>query len=189
MNVVIGTIASGEKVDADVKSELHKFLKLHCNHALAVEMEGYGFLESCRQHQDVHGLLVRGISDLVENKDGVERLGSQPYASENAAAFTFALIQQLYSTEIAKRVPSADEGKQLVAVACDLYPTGIKELDVWARAGGRVADVAVSPNGRTQWMEAVRWMRNGGRGATLVGLLDVMLEDFPAHPEVILLRG
>lgn len=189
VNVVTGTIASGEKVDADVESELHKFLKLHCNHALAVEMEGYGFLESCRQHQDVHGLLVRGISDLVVAKEEAEELDSQPYASENAAAFIFALIQQLYSKGVTNRLPTADEGKQLVAVACELYPGGIKELDIWARAGGHVADIAVSPNGRMQWMDAIRWMRNGGRGATLNGLLEVMLEDFPSHPEVIQLRG
>ncbi|MBO3273485.1 5'-methylthioadenosine/S-adenosylhomocysteine nucleosidase, partial [Hymenobacter defluvii] len=97
INIVTGTIASGEKVDGAVTSELHTFLQQHCNHALAVEMEGFGFLEAARQHPQVHALVVRGISDLVDDKSKSEGLGSQPYASANAAAFTIALIKQLYS--------------------------------------------------------------------------------------------
>jgi nucleoside phosphorylase len=189
VQVVTGTIAAGEKVDAAITSELHQFLNLHCNHALAVEMEGFGFLEACRQHQAVHGLLVRGISDLVDNKGITDKLGSQPYASANAAAFTIALIKQLYSKEATNRLPTVEEGKRLVALASNLYSGGIRDMSIWERAGGKVADIAVSPSGRTQWQDAVRMLTNGGRGATLTILLDEMLEDFPYHPDLIQLRG
>jgi adenosylhomocysteine nucleosidase len=189
VQVITGTIAAGEKVDAAITSELHQFLKVHCNHALAVEMEGFGFLEACRQHHAVHGLLVRGISDLVDNKNNTEELGSQPYASANAAAFTIALIKQLYSKEAINRLPTADEGRRLVVLAGDLYSGGIRDVSIWERAGGKVADIAVSPSGRTQWQDAIRMLTNGGRGATLTRLLDEMLEDFPHHPDLIQLQG
>ncbi|GAB3857100.1 hypothetical protein GCM10028822_30260 [Hymenobacter terrigena] len=187
IKVLTGTIASGEKVDSDVESELHHFLHLHCNHALAVEMEGFGFLEASRQHQQVHALLVRGISDLVNNKGQSEALGSQPYASANAAAFTIGLIRQLYSREVFNRLPTPAEAKQLVTVASELYPSGIQTGSIWERAGGRVADIAVSQNGRAQWQEAARWLRTGGRGGTFATLLEEMMQDYPDNPALLAL--
>ncbi|RAK70323.1 5'-methylthioadenosine/S-adenosylhomocysteine nucleosidase [Hymenobacter edaphi] len=189
VNIVTGTIASGEKVDGAVTSELHRFLQEHCNHALAVEMEGFGFLEAARQHPQVHALIVRGISDLVDDKSKSDGLGSQPYASANAAAFTIALIKQLYSTTYTKRLPTPEEAKQLIAIASELYSGGIRDAAIWERAGGRVSDIAVSPNGRTQWQDAMRHMRNGGRGASFSKLLDEMLEDFPDKVELLSIRG
>jgi len=39
-------------------------------------MDGYGFLKAARQYSNVHALIVRGISDLVENKSAADKQGS-----------------------------------------------------------------------------------------------------------------
>lgn len=92
ISVLAGTIASGEKVDASYKSDLHKHIKENANHALAIEMEGLGFLTVCWTRPSVKSLLLRGISDLVNDKGEMDGKGSQPYASQNVAAFLFGLI-------------------------------------------------------------------------------------------------
>ncbi|MBO3272386.1 effector-associated domain EAD1-containing protein, partial [Hymenobacter defluvii] len=78
---------------------------------------------------------------------------------------------------------------QLIAIASNLYSGGIRDIGIWERAGGRVADITISLNGRAQWQEAIRHVRNGGRGASFAKLLDEMLEDFPDNEELSLLRG
>jgi len=177
VQVYTGTIASGEKVDASVKSELHKFLRTHCGHALAIEMEGYGFLKAARQHPNTQALLLRGISDLVDDKDGADYRGSQPYASANAAAFIIAFVQHLYAPSAPPRLPTTEETQRLANLASELYPSGIREAGIWERAGGLVADIAVSGTGRVQWHDVGRHLRNGGRGATFGRLLQQMMED------------
>ncbi|WP_198174755.1 phosphorylase family protein [Spirosoma arboris] len=190
VNVQTGTIAAGEKVDASVESDLHKFLKVHCNHALAIEMEGFGFLEACRQHPSVEGLLIRGISDLVDDKSASDAGGSQPYATHNAAVFTFELIKQLYSEVKGERLPTDEERKLFVKLACELYPGGIRENSVWDRAGGQIAAIAISNNGKSQWLEAIRLISNGGGGkVTFNSILEAMLEDHESNRELIQLRG
>ncbi|MBF9223778.1 phosphorylase family protein [Hymenobacter ruricola] len=188
VQVYTGTIASGEKVDASVESELHQFLRVHCGHALAIEMEGYGFLKAARQHPATQALLLRGISDLVEDKQGADRRGSQPYACANAAAFVIAFVQQLYAVSAPPRLPTADEARRLAELASELYAGGIRDADIWNRAGGRIADIAVGSTGRMQWLDAARHLRNGGRGITFGQLLAEMLEDHPGNQDLTELR-
>lgn len=66
VNVLTGTIASGEQVNTSKISELSSFLSSHCDHASAIEMEGLGFLEACRPYPHIQSLLMRGISDLID---------------------------------------------------------------------------------------------------------------------------
>lgn len=190
IEVYTGTVASGEKVDASTGSELHKFLQVHCNHALAIEMEGYGFLEAARQHPSTDALLIRGISDLVDNKAASDAGGSQPYATENAATFTINLIKHLYSSIIKSRFPTDAERKQFVSIATELYPSGVREDSIWERAGGKVSAVPLSTNGKSQWLEGIRLISNGGGGdITFNSLLDTMLEDYESNEILIKLRG
>ena len=95
ISVHLGVIASGEKVDASDKSDLHKLIKVNASHALAIEMEGLGFLTVCRTRPSIKSLLLRGISDLVNDKGEMDGKGSQKYASRNVVAFLFGLISEL----------------------------------------------------------------------------------------------
>lgn len=190
IDIYTGTVASGEKVDASTGSDLHKFLQVHCNHALAIEMEGYGFLEAARQHPSTDALLVRGISDLVDNKAASDAGGSQPYATRNAATFIVHLIKLLYSNVVQGRFPTDAERKQFVSIVTELYPGGVRENSIWERAGGKVSAVSLGTNGKSQWLEAIRLISNGGGGdITFNSLLDTMLEDYESNEALIQLRG
>jgi hypothetical protein len=63
--------------------------------ALALEMEGYGFLKAAHAHSGLEALVVRGISDLLEGKADADKGGSQERASRHAAAFAFQVLAKL----------------------------------------------------------------------------------------------
>lgn len=93
--VFIAPIASGEKVLASRLAALSKFLRANYGDALAIEMEGWGFLEAVHANHDVRGLIVRGISDLVDGKSKADAAGSQVRAVRHASAFVFEVLSKL----------------------------------------------------------------------------------------------
>jgi nucleoside phosphorylase/tetratricopeptide (TPR) repeat protein len=93
--VHIGPIAAGEKVVSSRRSQIFKFLRESYSDALAVEMEGSGFLRSVYANENVQALLVRGISDLVTKKAASDAAGNQATASEIASAFAFEVLANL----------------------------------------------------------------------------------------------
>jgi nucleoside phosphorylase len=89
---VRGAIASGEKV---IKTrscrEYNVFANMDRN-CLAVDMESYGFAQAVRVSfdHDVQALVIRGISDLIEGKEGSK---NQDVAAHHAALFARAVLE------------------------------------------------------------------------------------------------
>jgi nucleoside phosphorylase len=177
-----GTIASGEKVDASIDSDLHQFLKQNASHALAIEMEGLGFLEVCRMRPLVRTLLLRGISDLVDDKGQMDGKGSQLYASANVAGFLFGLLEQL---DFSDSTTERNREQKLVEIMCKLYPGGLRENQIWIAAGGNLSLVNLGQSGKGQWVEAIRILKLGGGGnITMDSLIKTVAEEYQDNKDV-----
>jgi len=90
--VHIGPLAAGEKVLASMQSDVARLLKDTYGDTLAIEMEGHGFLHAVRVNQMVYGLVIRGISDLIDDKTEADASGAQRIAARHAAAFAFQVL-------------------------------------------------------------------------------------------------
>ena len=201
----VGPIASGENVVSSTDSDVYKFLKQQCSDALAIEMEGFGFLAAMHANEKVPALLVRGISDLIDNKNGADSTGSQEVASIHAAAFVMDILSRVRLPEreaeigttpsvsaSSQTTPSGvtlsedDFWRQLNALAARIYPRGPEDNDIWERAGGDLASIARHIQGRAAWFSALRTLKMGGGGVGLnVGrLFKAMSDDFPQNTEL-----
>ncbi len=177
VSVYSGTIASGDKVVASINSELFIFLKTNCSHALAVDMEGLGFLEACRPYPLIKSILIRGISDLIGGKSDSDKKGSQLYASNNATEFLFGFIDFLC---IRQDVPTSTLREKLFEIAAKLYPEGIRDQGLWRRSGGDLSLVQLNTTGKAQWIDALRLVENGGGGnISFDSIIREMKNDYP----------
>ena len=107
--VFVAPIAAGEKVIASRESELFQFLRASYNDEIAVEMEGFGFLRAALAYPNVQTLVIRGISDLIKDKNAVDpKEGSeearQKRASQNASAFAFEVLAKLQAKKTPKEI-------------------------------------------------------------------------------------
>jgi nucleoside phosphorylase len=91
-NALVAPIAAGEKVVASMDSPEFRALRKFTSDAVAVEMEGAGFLSGAHLNLGVNALVVRGISDRIEGKATADAAGSQPRAARHAAAFAFQCL-------------------------------------------------------------------------------------------------
>jgi nucleoside phosphorylase len=94
-DAIVRPIAAGEKVLVSESSEDLKRVRATYTDAYAVAMEDHGFATAIRGHPSVCFAVVRGISDLIENKKEADRTGSHEIAARNAAAFAFEMLAGL----------------------------------------------------------------------------------------------
>jgi nucleoside phosphorylase len=90
----VGPIAAGEKVVTDFASVVGQLIRANCGDALAIEMEGAGFLYGAWANAARLAMVIRGISDLVSDKTAEHDRKWQPIAARHAAAFAFELLDQ-----------------------------------------------------------------------------------------------
>lgn len=177
----VQTIASGEKVVASNQSVAFTYLKKYCSDAVAVDMEGSGFLIAARPYHS-HAIEVRGISDLIENKTEADAEGSQPRAAANAAAFCFEMINQIETENM--KLPDTNTlefRKKLVNELVTLYPQGPEQDDIWKRAGGDVSIFINFTSRKSQWFNAIEklYSGGGGKGISIISLLNEVKDDYP----------
>lgn len=96
-HVFAAPIAAGEKILASTSSYEWQFLNACYDDALAIETEGYGFFQTAHANPQVEALIIRGISDLISNKQEADAAHFQEIASRHASAFTFEVIARLAS--------------------------------------------------------------------------------------------
>ena len=111
----VGPIAGGERVVASTRSATAEFLRKHYSDALAIEMEGRGFLEGVNINSLVLGGVVRGISDLLSDKAQADQAGSQPLAADSASAAAFEILDGLAPTERTKEPKAGPKPEKLPA--------------------------------------------------------------------------
>ncbi|MDX2099563.1 MAG: 5'-methylthioadenosine/S-adenosylhomocysteine nucleosidase [Leptolyngbyaceae cyanobacterium bins.59] len=107
--VFVAPIAAGERVIASTQSEIFQFLQSNYGDAIAVEMEGLGFLEATRANQRVSAMVIRGISDLIDGKEKSDKAGSQETASRHASAFACEILAKLSLVFIENKRESFDK--------------------------------------------------------------------------------
>ena len=75
----------------------------------------------------------------------------------------------------------------LVETACDLYPSGPMDSEIWARAGGDASKLDTSGTGQQQWQAAIRKARIGSKVRT-GDLIAAMREDYPLNDHLAYLQ-
>lgn len=104
--VLFGPIAAGDKVVASTANPTYQRIKQYYNDTLGLEMEAFGFATAIQKHRHIHGLVIRGISDLCEGKAEADSQGYQLSAAERSAAFAFEVLSELKNLNVHPHISS-----------------------------------------------------------------------------------
>ena len=159
MTVHLAPLASGDHVVKSLDSETYELILANYDQAVAVDMESSGFLFAASLRPHIESAVVRGVSDLLSDKDLERDAARQPEAARRAAAFAFELlartpldvltIQDLRveptpwgpgtgprggaAAAGADERPAEDSGPAQIAVDLGEELASILDLDHWAR--------------------------------------------------------
>ncbi|NES01182.1 MAG: 5'-methylthioadenosine/S-adenosylhomocysteine nucleosidase, partial [Symploca sp. SIO1B1] len=114
-SVFVAPIAAGEKVVASKHSDILEFLKGNYNDAIAVEMEGFGFLSAAFAYPNIQAIVIRGISDLIDGKndDAIEPEDvRREKASHHASTFAFQVLSKFQVTDSSSTTNSSPTNVQ-----------------------------------------------------------------------------
>ncbi|MEU5027661.1 phosphorylase family protein [Streptomyces milbemycinicus] len=197
-------IAAGGRVVAHQRSEVGRRLTAGAGDAVAVDMEGFGFLAGAYVNRQVDALVIRGISDLLADKDEAHDEHWQPVASRHAAAFAFELLRRLpaLATKPAPAKPTTttvtprptaprklrirelgELADLLLAVPGLSSPASWQQLlDELPGVGTQVARQSAS---RAEALSLLRTCEAYGAWEALADVLEVIAPDAPATTELI----
>jgi predicted ATP-binding protein involved in virulence/nucleoside phosphorylase len=85
-------VASGEKILTSDKSESFKLLNSFYHDAIAVEMEGFGFLSAIKSYSNISALVIKGISNIITENG---KHYNDKIAAMNASAFAFEILDKV----------------------------------------------------------------------------------------------
>ncbi|MDC0709152.1 NACHT domain-containing protein [Stigmatella sp. ncwal1] len=128
---LVGPIATGSQVVAETVSDIYAFLQATYGDALAVEMEGSGFLAAARSNMNVHAMVIRGISDLIDGKREADAGGSHELASRHAAAFAFELLTQFQKPSVDARNEDEPTVSEPIGSFRDSFQEKTRQLLSW----------------------------------------------------------
>lgn len=90
-SVLCKPLAAGDIVMQSQCSETYRFIRIYYEDAVAVAMEDAGFMEAAHRSR-TPAIVVRAISDLLDDKAERDAQGYQEVAATHASAFAFALL-------------------------------------------------------------------------------------------------
>lgn len=89
---IVAPIAAGEKDLEGEDNDLIDFLRAHYEDARAIELDGKGFLAAARANNSVNAIVIRGISNLLEDRGSSS---DELKSSSSAVAFLFEMLANL----------------------------------------------------------------------------------------------
>jgi len=157
----IGPIASGEQVIASTRSDIYKFITNNYNDTLAVEMEGYGILAAIyKSENNIKSAVIRGISDMIDNKSNTDKQGSQELAAYNASAFAFELLANIIN-------PMEEK----------MESTGIDIKNIINKSGEEIASILGTPDkvepGKWRYIGTTEWISGSPTNYYKNGLIEI----------------
>ena len=81
------------------------------------------------------------------------------------------------------RLSASELDGLFVETACELYPSGPMDNEIWTRAGGKLSQLDISGTGQRQWGSAIQKIRNGNQ-IRAESLIAEMRGDYPRNKKL-----
>lgn len=184
--VFVAPIAAGEKVITSKESDIFNFIRASYNDAIAVEMEGFGFLSAAFAYPDIKAIVIRGISDLIEGKNdnSIEPESvRQEKASHHASAFAFEILAK-FSLDDKSELTTLEDKELLTIGDKDQL---LKDIEQKQHKLSEV-DQHLESNLSSSLKEVLSWLSNR-QGSLAQRIVSDALEDCPNLKRVMRSNG